>query len=117
MLEKVKEKAKALRKADKKYYAEAKEGLKIKVNQYRSDPKLIALVAIEVILIFLLILSIVFLFDPNLEFSEFLPFIQDSGFDLSSTIPWELKLALFIVTVYVVWKLYSYTGWYRKQLK
>jgi uncharacterized integral membrane protein len=103
MLKGVTNKVKKARELNKKYYEEAKGGIKTGIKRYRSDPRLVALIAIEVILILMLIFALFFLFDPNMEFEFFAP------------LPKELKLVLFIISAFIVWRLYSYTEWYRKQ--
>ena len=79
----------------------ANEGIKKKVKRAREDKRHIALVLVELFLVFVLVLSLLFLFDPNLSFPD------------SDKIPWPVKMLVFLVTVLIAFKLYSYTKEFR----
>lgn len=79
----------------------ADEGIKNRVKRVRDDKRHVVLVVIELVLVFGLVVSLVFLFDPSLSF----PQAQD--------IPWYLKFFLFLIGVFLVFKVYSYTRDFR----
>ena len=91
----------AIRKKIREINSRANEGIKKKIKNAKEDPRQIALVVVEVFLILLLIISMLFLFDPKLSFPD------------ADNVPWELKLVLFLVALGLVFKLYSYTKDFR----
>ncbi|MCX8158523.1 MAG: hypothetical protein N3D73_02535 [Candidatus Diapherotrites archaeon] len=112
----LKNKIKNIRYKDKELYEIAKRGIKKGLSKYSKDRLLFVLVVVDVILIVMIILALIFLFDPNEDFFDMLAEKTGIKFD-SYAIPWELKLALFLLTIFLTWKLYSYTEWYRKRIK
>jgi len=78
------------------------EGLKQKFRKAREDPREIALVLIELLLIVAIILSMIFLFDPQLSFPE------------AAKIPDIAKFLLIAVAMYIVYRIYSYTKDFRR---
>ena len=101
MLKKAKEKLKKAVELNKEATKLAKEGIKIKVKEAKEDPRFIALIVVDVLLILLVIMALFFLFDPNL------------ALELDNPLPWELKLVLFIVSVFLAFWIYNYTKQYR----
>ena len=79
----------------------AKEGIKTKIKEAKQDPRFIALIIVDVLLIMLIIMALFFLFDPNL------------ALEIDNPIPWELKLVLFISSVLLAFWIYHYTKQYR----
>lgn len=77
------------------------EGIKEKYKMAKEDKRHIALVAVELLLILMLVMSLVFLFDPAHSFPG------------SEKIPWPLKLLLFFGGTAIAFKLYSYTKDFR----
>ena len=81
----------------------ANEGIRQKVKQAREDKRHIELIIVELFLISMLVLSLLFLFDPNLSFPE-------SNLD---SVPWPLKMLIFLGGVAIAFKLYTYTKEFR----
>lgn len=80
-----------------------KETAKAKIKKAREDPKVIALIIIDVLLIFMIIIALFLWFDPYLYFPD------------AELIPDELKLVLLLFTIFLAFWIYRYTEWYRKQ--
>ncbi len=85
----------------KEINARANEGIKQKIKNAKEDPRHLALVLVELFLITLLLLSLLFFFDPDLSFPD------------AKFLPWELKLLLFLITIGIIYKLYLYTKDFR----
>ena len=81
--------------------ARANEGIKKKIKNAKEDRRHLALVLLELFLVILILLSLLFLFDPAISFPD------------SEKIPWQLKLVLFVAAIALVFKLYSYTKEFR----
>ncbi len=81
----------------------ANEGIRKKIRNAKEDPRHLGLVFAEFFLIVLILLSLFFLFDPNLAFPD------------SELIPWPLKLVMFLLAIGLVYKIYSYTKDFRKK--
>lgn len=81
--------------------ARANEGIKKKIRNAKEDPRHVALVVIELFIVMLLIISLLFVFDPSLSFPE------------AAKLSWEAKFFLFVVALAVAFKLYSYTKDFR----
>ncbi len=79
----------------------ANEGIKQKYKEAKEDNRHFALIALELVLVFALVASLVFLFDPTLNFPD------------AQNISWPIKLALFIAAAIIVVKLYDYTKDFR----
>lgn len=79
----------------------ANEGIKKKIKNAKEDPRHLALVLVELFLVVLIVISLLFIFDPNLSFPE------------SDRIPWAVKLLLFVFAMLLVLKLYDYTKDFR----
>ncbi len=101
MLKKTKEKLKRVRELNKQATELAKEGVKIKIKEAKEDPRFIALILVDVLLIVLIIMALFFLFDPNL------------ALEIDNPIPWEIKLILFLASGFLAFWLYHYTKQYR----
>jgi hypothetical protein len=78
------------------------EGLKHKFRKAKEDPREIALVLIELLLTIAVILSLIFLFDPQISFPE------------ATKIPDLVKFLLIAVAMYLVYRIYSYTKDFRR---
>ena len=85
--------------------ARANEGLKEKVRQATGDKRHVGLVVVELVLIALILVSVLFFFDPDLSFPG------------AEKLPWPLKLFLFLCALVIVVKLYSYTSDFRSEKK
>ena len=83
----------------------ANEGIKEHVANAREDKRHIALVVLELFLVLMLVLSIFFAFDPDVNFPG------------SEKVPWSVKLLLFLGGAALVVKLYSYTKDFRIEKK
>jgi len=77
------------------------EGIKQKIRKAREDPREIALVLIELLLTIAIILSLMFLFDPQLSFPD------------AKNIPDIVKFLLIAIAMYLVYRIYAYTKDFR----
>lgn len=87
----------------KEITSQANEGIKEKIVQAKEDKRHVALVIVELVLVAIILVSLLFLFDPNLSFPE------------ADRLPWPLKLFLFLCAFGLVVKLYSYTSDFRSK--
>lgn len=83
----------------------ANEGIKEKVHSVRKDKRHLALIVVELFLVMMLVISIFFAFDPDVNFPG------------SEKVSWPVKLLLFFCGVALVLKLYSYTKDFRVENK
>ena len=83
----------------------ANEGIKEKVQSAREDKRHLALVVVELFLVLMLVISIFFAFDPDVNFPG------------SEKVSWPVKLLLFAGGVALALKLYSYTKDFRVENK
>ena len=83
----------------------ANEGIKEHLKNAREDKRHLALVVLELFLVIMLVLSIFFAFDPNVNFPG------------SEKVSWPVKLLLFFGGTALVLKLYSYTKNFREEKK
>lgn len=79
----------------------ANEGIRQKFSQAKEDKRHFALIMVELLLLCMIVVSLVFLFDPALAFPQ------------AQFIPWPLKLLLFVGAVLLCLKLYDYTKEFR----
>ncbi len=77
------------------------EGIKQKFRNAKKDPREIALVLIELLLTIAIILSLIFLFDPQLSFPD------------AQKIPDLVKFLLIAIAMYLVYRIYAYTKDFR----
>jgi len=94
----VKERIKKIKEINEK----ANAGIKQNIKNAKEDPRLLALVVLEMLLITLIVLALLFILDPNISFPE------------AENIPWPVKLLLFVATVILVIWVYNYTSEFRK---
>ena len=77
------------------------EGIRQKFRNAKQDPREIALVVIELLLTTAIILSLIFLFDPQLSFPD------------AQKIPDLVKVLLIVIAMYLVYRIYAYTKDFR----
>src|SRR3989344_9243934 len=89
----------------RKLNKEANEGIRENLRNAKGDPRIVALVVLELILVTFLLMALLFLFDPGVSFPA------------AVSISWPVKLFLFLLTVIAVVWLYHYTSVFRKERK
>jgi len=77
------------------------EGIRQKFRNAKQDPRAIALVVIELLLTTAIILSLIFLFDPQRSFPD------------AQKIPDLVKVLLIVIAMYLVYRIYAYTKDFR----
>src|SRR3989344_8722742 len=77
------------------------DGIRHKIRKASSDPREIALVLIELLLTISIVLSLIFILDPQLSFPE------------AVKIPDILKFFLIAAAMFIVYRIYGYTNDFR----
>jgi len=77
------------------------EGIRHKLRKAKEDPREIALVIVELLLTIAIILSLIFLFDPQLSFPD------------AQKIPDLAKFFLIAIAMYLIYRIYAYTKEFR----
>lgn len=83
----------------------ADDGVKEKFQMAKDDTRHFALIIVELFLVLLIVLSLFFLFDPQISFPQ------------AEFVPLPIKLVLFFGAVALALKLYSYTKDFRVSSK
>lgn len=105
VLKKLKEKLSKARELDRKLSDEAKKNIRERAKEYFADPRLFALIVAEVLLVIMILFSILYLFDSDVEFTLLAP------------VPQEIKLIVFAAGILLAARIYSKTEEYRKSMK